>query len=159
MARARDRAIENPIQGETPMPILKNPRREKFAQEVASGKSLTKNAQRLRAEPEVSGRTEELQWQGAERAVVTVVRETGKLGALGGYRPKKIYGRLDCPSALRWIAQGKYAKHQVFFADEMTAISAGFRPCQRCLRQRYSLWKMDRDDWLWTAASGSDLLS
>ena len=24
-------------------------------------------------------------------------------GTLGGYRPKKIYGKLDCPSALQWI--------------------------------------------------------
>ena len=27
-------------------------------------------------------------------------------GTLGGNKRLKIYGRLDCPSALRWIEQG-----------------------------------------------------
>ena len=46
-------------------------------------------------------------------------------GQWGGHRRSKIYGRLDCPSALRAIARGGYAKHRVFFADEATAIAAG----------------------------------
>jgi methylphosphotriester-DNA--protein-cysteine methyltransferase len=29
----------------------------------------------------------------------------------------------------------------VFFADEETAIAAGFRPCGACLRDRYREWK------------------
>ena len=58
-------------------------------------------------------------------------------GMLGGYRPKKIYGRLDCPSALRWIAKGYYVKQRVFFADEATAIAAGYRPCKVCMPERY----------------------
>ena len=33
----------------------------------------------------------------------------------------KIYGRLDCPSALRAIAVGGYVASRVFFADEPTA--------------------------------------
>jgi hypothetical protein len=37
-------------------------------------------------------------------------------GALGGHRKNKIYGRLDCPGALRWIAKGHYVKQRVFFA-------------------------------------------
>ena len=45
-------------------------------------------------------------------------------GTLGGYKPSKIYGRLDCPSALRHIAKGHYVRHRVFFADEATAIAA-----------------------------------
>jgi hypothetical protein len=64
-------------------------------------------------------------------------------GAFGGHRRLKGYGRLDCPSALRWIARGHYARHRVFFADEATAIAAGYRPCARCLPQRYALWKAD----------------
>jgi hypothetical protein len=52
-------------------------------------------------------------------------------GALGGYKPGRLYGRLDCPSALRWIAKGHYVKHRVFFADEATAI-AGYTPCKKC---------------------------
>ncbi|MGY1640844.1 Ada metal-binding domain-containing protein [Geodermatophilus sp. SYSU D00703] len=62
-------------------------------------------------------------------------------GTLGGYRPKKIYGRLDCPSALRWIAKGHYVEHRVFFADEATAIAAGYQPCARCLPEKYQEWK------------------
>jgi hypothetical protein len=30
-------------------------------------------------------------------------------GTLGGHRGMKIYGRLDCPAALRAIARGGYA--------------------------------------------------
>ena len=46
-------------------------------------------------------------------------------GTLGGYEPGRLYGRLDCPSALRWIAKGHYVRHRVFFAEEATAIAAG----------------------------------
>lgn len=62
-------------------------------------------------------------------------------GALGGNRRAKIYGRLDCPSALRALRQGGYREHRVFFADEETAIAAGYRPCGTCLRQKYRAWK------------------
>lgn len=62
-------------------------------------------------------------------------------GTLGGYRPRKIYGRLDCPSALRFIEQGHYVRHRVFFADEQTAIAAGYRPCARCMPEQYRNWK------------------
>jgi hypothetical protein len=64
-------------------------------------------------------------------------------GAFGGHRRLKGYGRLDCRSALRWIARGHYAHHRVFFADEATAVAAGYRPCARCLPERYALWKRD----------------
>ena len=33
-------------------------------------------------------------------------------GTLGGHRKLKIYGRLDCPSALRYIAKGQYVAHR-----------------------------------------------
>lgn len=48
-------------------------------------------------------------------------------GTLGGYRPRKIYGRLDCPSANRHLANGHYRRHRVFFAAEPEAIAAGAR--------------------------------
>ena len=63
-------------------------------------------------------------------------------GTLGGHRRTRIYGRLDCPGALRWIAKGHYVRHRVFFADEATAIAAGYRPCARCLPARYAAWKL-----------------
>ena len=65
-------------------------------------------------------------------------------GTLGGHRRNKVYGRLDCAGALRWIAKGKYVRHRVFFADEATAVAAGYRPCARCLPDRYEAWKEGR---------------
>ena len=62
-------------------------------------------------------------------------------GTLGGHRKNKIYGRLDCAGAARWIAKGHYVKQRVFFADEATAIAAGYRPCANCLPAAYATWK------------------
>ena len=62
-------------------------------------------------------------------------------GTIGGHRKTRIYGRLDCPSALRAIARGGYVKYRVFFADEAAAIAAGYRPCARCMPERYRDWK------------------
>ena len=60
-------------------------------------------------------------------------------GEFGGNSRLKIYGRLDCPSALSTIKRfpGSYEKYRVFFADEKTALAAGYRPCGNCLRQKY----------------------
>lgn len=65
-------------------------------------------------------------------------------GTLGGNRRAKIFGRLDCPSALRALAAGGYVGVRVFFADEATAIACGYRPCGNCLRERYREWKSTR---------------
>jgi hypothetical protein len=62
-------------------------------------------------------------------------------GTLGGHKRNKGYGRLDCLIALRWIAKGYYVKPRVFFADEPTAIAAGYRPCATCMKERYAVWK------------------
>jgi methylphosphotriester-DNA--protein-cysteine methyltransferase len=68
--------------------------------------------------------------------------ESETKGALGGNRRLKIYGRLDCPSALRAIRRGgPYPRHRVFFADEAGAIAAGFRPCGVCMREAYRRWR------------------
>jgi hypothetical protein len=67
-------------------------------------------------------------------------------GALGGHRKDKIYGTLDCKGAARWIAKGYYVKQRVFFANEQTAIAAGFRPCYECLREKYKEWKSNRHE-------------
>ncbi|MBO7526940.1 MAG: metal-binding protein [Clostridia bacterium] len=65
-------------------------------------------------------------------------------GLYGGYNGKeKIYGALDCPSALNWIAKGYYVDRRVFFKDEKDALLAGFRPCAVCLRKKYLKWKAD----------------
>lgn len=62
-------------------------------------------------------------------------------GTLGGQRKTKIYGRLDCSFALRYVEQGTYQKNRVFFLDEATAIASGFRPCAKCMPDKYRLWK------------------
>jgi AraC family transcriptional regulator of adaptative response / DNA-3-methyladenine glycosylase II len=70
--------------------------------------------------------------------------ESERPGRLGGHRPGRGYGRLDCPTALRWIARGHYVRHRVFFADEPAAIAAGYRPCAHCLPERYAAWRAGR---------------
>ena len=67
--------------------------------------------------------------------------ESHTKGTIGGYKRGKLYGRLNCPSALRAIAKGGYVKNRVFFADEQTAISAGYRPCAVCMPAEYAAWK------------------
>ncbi len=56
-------------------------------------------------------------------------------GAFGGNRRTKVYGSLDCSIALRHAARGTYAKSRVFFADEASAASAGYRPCSHCMKR------------------------
>jgi methylphosphotriester-DNA--protein-cysteine methyltransferase len=62
-------------------------------------------------------------------------------GTLGGHRKLRIYGRLNCASALRYLAKGQYAQHRVFFIDESTARAAGYRPCARCMPSQHAVWK------------------
>lgn len=73
------------------MPVLPNPRHERFAQELAKGKSQTEayagagykpsdqHASRLARNGKVSGRIEELQNRAAERAEITIVSITDRL--------------------------------------------------------------------------------
>ncbi|WP_043931183.1 Ada metal-binding domain-containing protein [Bacillus sp. EB01] len=65
-------------------------------------------------------------------------------GTVGGNGKAKIYGRLDCHAALRAIKQGGYVETRVFFADEETAIAAGYRPCGACMRKEYAQWKAEQ---------------
>jgi methylphosphotriester-DNA--protein-cysteine methyltransferase len=61
-------------------------------------------------------------------------------GALGGNSKLRIYGQLDCWSARNALGKG-YEKIRVFFADEETAIAAGYRPCGHCMRAQYREWR------------------
>lgn len=85
-----------------------------------------------------------------ERKVYHLTGPDGKVydsyekGTLGGYKPKKIYGRLDCPSASRYVALGTYQKSRVFFKDEATAIAAGYRPCGVCMKEKFEKWKAEQ---------------
>lgn len=63
-------------------------------------------------------------------------------GTWGGYNGKiKIYGTMNCRSALSWIEKGHYIDKRVFFKDEKDAILAGFRPCAICQPEKYLKWK------------------
>ena len=62
-------------------------------------------------------------------------------GLLGGHARTRVYGRLDCPVALSLLRRGFVPRHRVFFADEGTAIAAGYRPCGACMRAEYRAWK------------------
>ncbi len=66
-------------------------------------------------------------------------------GTYGGNGKLKIYGRLDGPSAISTIRRfpGSYEKSRVFFADEKTALAAGFQPCGNCLREKYKEYMAD----------------
>jgi methylphosphotriester-DNA--protein-cysteine methyltransferase len=65
-------------------------------------------------------------------------------GTLGGHRRGRIYGRLDCPAALRAIARGGYVAQRVFFASEEDARAAGYRPCGACLPDAHARWKAEQ---------------
>ena len=62
-------------------------------------------------------------------------------GRFGGHSRNKIYGRLGCRAALAAISKGGYVAHRVFFADEPTAVAAGYRPCAVCMPAAYRAWK------------------
>jgi Metal binding domain of Ada len=64
----------------------------------------------------------------------------GQPGTLGGHSRSRIYGRLDCPSALHAIARGGYVAHRVFFLTEEHARAAGYRPCGVCLPEACKSW-------------------
>jgi hypothetical protein len=62
-------------------------------------------------------------------------------GIFGGHRGGERYGCLDCRAARQAIARGGYIKHRIFFADEATAIAAGYRPCAIRMPQAHTTWK------------------
>ncbi|WP_461104404.1 Ada metal-binding domain-containing protein [Spirosoma koreense] len=61
-----------------------------------------------------------------------------KTGAimLGGHRPGKIYGRLDCRAGKRMKVENR-----VFFRNESEAVELGYRPCAVCLPEAYKLYR------------------
>ena len=73
--------------------------------------------------------------------------QSAEQGQLGGHARTRVYGRLDCPVALSLLRRGFEPRHRVFFADEETAVAAGFRPCGACMRDRYAVWKADPSAW------------
>ena len=68
-------------------------------------------------------------------------------GEYGGHGRTKVYGTMDCPVALSLLRRGFQPRNRVFFADEETAIAAGFRPCGACQREKYRAWKAGEGRW------------
>jgi len=66
---------------------------------------------------------------------------SSRRGTLGGHRGSRIFGRLDCPAALRAIELGGYVRQRVFFLNRAHARAAGYRPCAACLPKEYAKWK------------------
>lgn len=62
-------------------------------------------------------------------------------GSIGGHKKLKIYGKMDCKSALSWIEKGHYINNRVFFENEFIAIKNGYRPCAKCMKKEYNEWK------------------
>ena len=56
----------------------------------------------------------------------------GRIIRYAGNRRLKIYGKLDC-------ASGKRMKqvNRVFFSSEEEALRCGYRPCGKCLKEKY----------------------
>ena len=65
-------------------------------------------------------------------------------GTFGGNKKLKIYGRLDCPSALKYLEKGHYKDNRVFFETEEIAQKLGYRPCAKCMRKEYEKWKDEK---------------
>jgi methylphosphotriester-DNA--protein-cysteine methyltransferase len=59
--------------------------------------------------------------------------------SLAGNKKLKIYGTLDCSSGKRMKKQNR-----VFFANEHEALQQGYRPCGKCLNEKFLEWKRKR---------------
>ncbi|MCW2758936.1 MAG: hypothetical protein JWO46_2682 [Nocardioidaceae bacterium] len=85
----------------------------------------------------------------APRATYTLTAADGSTyqsatkGVYGGNKKQKVYGTMDCGVARdqRRRFRTTMEAHRVFFADEATAIAAGYRPCGSCLREKYAVWR------------------
>ncbi|WP_461112390.1 Ada metal-binding domain-containing protein [Spirosoma jeollabukense] len=71
---------------------------------------------------------------GQLRTLVTLVKRESI--TLGGHRPGKIYGRLNCRTGRRMKPANR-----VFFRDETEAVAQGYRPCAVCMPKAYKVWR------------------
>lgn len=85
------------------MPILGNPHHERFCQEIAQGRMQDEayelagysknrgNASRLRSDPKIAARIQEILEAGAERAEITRERVLAELGRIGFNDIRKVF--------------------------------------------------------------------
>lgn len=100
------------------MPVLKNPRHEKFAQALAQGKTADEayktagfkanrgNATTLKANQSISNRVKEIQGRAAERVAVTIQSITDELDEI-----RKAAGDVGQHSAALGAVMGKAKLH------------------------------------------------
>ena len=62
--------------------------------------------------------------QSSQRRKIVISREPGKYA---GWKPGKVFGRLDCKSGMRMKKENR-----VFFLTVQDALEAGYRPCLKC---------------------------
>jgi hypothetical protein len=73
---------------------------------------------------------------GAIRQQLSRLIHSGEI-TLGGYSKEKIYGTLHCSAGKRMNIINR-----VFFKDEAEALQEGYRPCGRCMPDKYRQWKI-----------------
>jgi len=64
---------------------------------------------------------------------------------MGGHKKLKIYGKLKCPNAAKWVAKGHYVKQRVLFDNEDEAKQNNYRPCACCMPNEYKAWKENQN--------------
>ena len=69
-----------------------------------------------------------------DAALHRMIRD-GRL-TFAGNRRRRIFGRLDCRAGRRLARTNR-----VFIASRGEAERCGYRPCARCLRAAYEVWK------------------
>jgi phage terminase small subunit len=111
------------------MAILTNPRHERFAQELAKGKTADEayqlagyaenrcNASRLKANENILARVAELQQRGAERAAVTVESLIEEAGAI---QEAALHDGQYGPAVSALTAKAKLAGHWVERKEDVT---------------------------------------
>lgn len=63
-------------------------------------------------------------------------------GRYAGWRPGKIFGRLDCRSGMRMKKENR-----VFFLSWEDAIAQGYRACKKCKPQPDDEYERKDDKW------------
>ena len=64
---------------------------------------------------------------------------------LSGNRRTKVFGKASCSSTGGHLILRKEDCDRVLFDNEAIALSAGFRPCAKCLPESYIEWKKRKE--------------
>ena len=64
---------------------------------------------------------------------------------LSGNKRTKVFGKASCSSTDGHLILRKEDCDRVLFDNETIALSAGFRPCAKCLQESYIEWKKRKE--------------